>query len=174
MRELATEYRPQAEAIAARHPNVTPEALAEAEATLAANRPPGAAPSLADTGGIIISTLTAAALALVAGLSLISALVVPGGVVTRGLGLAVVGRDGGEVSRGRSAVRMLLAMTPAIAWFAYLAASPRVQGFVPTPESPVGATILTLAALGAGLAWTLASGARGPHDRLAGTWVIPR
>ena len=26
----------------------------------------------------------------------------------------------------------------------------------------------------AGVAWTIASPGRGPHDRIAGTWVVPR
>ena len=28
--------------------------------------------------------------------------------------------------------------------------------------------------MAAGVAWTIASPGRGPHDRIAGTWVVPR
>ena len=176
MRELALEYRPFAEEIAARHPQVTSEALALAEATLAAHRTrqTRAERSVVETGGVIISAVTAAALAFVAVCSLLSALLVPGGIVTRSLGLAVVGGDGREVSRGRSILRALLAMLPALVWLAYLAASSRVQQFVPTPEFPLVATTLALGVLTGGVVWTLVSGARGPHDRLVGTWVVPR
>jgi hypothetical protein len=34
-----------------------------------------------------------------------------------------------------------------------------------------GLTFLTMAA---GAAWTIANPGRGPHDRIAGTWVVPR
>jgi hypothetical protein len=33
---------------------------------------------------------------------------------------------------------------------------------------------LTLALLAAGAVWTIVRPTRGPHDRLLGTWVVPR
>ena len=174
MRELAADYRPLAEEIAARHPQVTSDALASAEAVLAASRPARAGESIVQASGVIISTMTALALAVVAACSLLSALIVPGGVVTRGVGLAVVGRNGREVSRARSMLRALVAMLPALAWLAYLAASPRVQGWVPAPEFPLATTAVALGGLALGMIWTVASSARGPHDLVVGTWVVPR
>jgi hypothetical protein len=116
----------------------------------------------------------ALALAFVAVCGLVSALIVPGGVLTRAVGLAVVGRDGSEVSRWRSTLRAVVAMLPALAWVAYLVASPRVQGWVPTPEFPLATTAVALGVSAVGMIWTVVSGARGPHDRLVGTWVVPR
>jgi hypothetical protein len=45
---------------------------------------------------------------------------------------------------------------------------------VPTPPNPITATLVTVGALGVGLAWTVVRRARGPHDVLTGTWVVPR
>ena len=33
---------------------------------------------------------------------------------------------------------------------------------------------LAFVLMAAGAAWTIAVPARGPHDRIAGTWVVPR
>jgi hypothetical protein len=106
-------------------------------------------------------------------LSIISSLIVPGGLFTRLLGHAVVTRTG-ETGRGLSLVRVLVAWSPAIAWLLYLASMPKVQGFVPTPPNPLLGTIVTLAALGIGALLTIARPERGPHDWLLGTRVVPR
>jgi hypothetical protein len=125
-------------------------------------------------GGIVISTLSAGALLLVVICSLASAALVPGGVIGRSLGTAVVARSGGEIGRGRSLLRAVIALLPGLIWLGYLASAPRVQRFVPTPESPVATTLLALAVLAAGAVWTVAQPTRGPHDRLLGTRVVPR
>ena len=62
----------------------------------------------------------------------------------------------------------------AILLLAYLAASPRVQGFVPTPSNPVTAVLVTVGVFAVGHAWTVLRRTRGPHDILTGTWVVPR
>jgi hypothetical protein len=124
--------------------------------------------------GVILSALAAFSLGLAIVCSLASAVAARGGLVTRLLGLAVVNRQGREIGRGRSLVRTALAWLPAFVWLAYLAVSPRVQGFVPTPNAPLMGMTITLVLLAAGAAWTIARPARGPHDRLAGTWVVPR
>jgi hypothetical protein len=121
-----------------------------------------------------MSTMTAAALALVLVACVVSSLLVPGGVVSRQLGLAAVTRSGKEIGRLRSLVRTLVAGSPAIVWLAYLAFSPKVQGFVPTPPNPITGTLITVAILAAGHAWTTVGRTRGPHDLLTGTWVVPR
>jgi len=74
----------------------------------------------------------------------------------------------------RSVGRALLAGVPAMVWFMYLALAPKVQGFVPTPGSPLAATLVTVGTLALGVAWTVARRTRGPHDVLMGTWVVPR
>jgi uncharacterized RDD family membrane protein YckC len=59
-------------------------------------------------------------------------------------------------------------------WLTYLALSPKVQGFVPTPPNPIVSTLITVSVLALGLLWTVVRRTRGPHDLLAGTWVVPR
>jgi eukaryotic-like serine/threonine-protein kinase len=179
VRALAPDYRPLAEEILARHPGVSARQLAAAEAILKEARPRDAPGARRETralelGGVIISTITAGALALVLLLSVISSLVVPGGLVSRQVGLATVTRSGREVTRVRSVLRTLVAGMPAIAWLTYLAFSPKVQGFVPTPSNPVTATLVTVGVVAVGLVWTVVGRTRGPHDLLTGTWVVPR
>ena len=91
---------------------------------------------ISDLSPIIIMAVTAIALLPVLLLSVLSSLVVPGGVFTRMLGHAVVRNDAREIGRVLSLTRVLVAWMPAIAWRLYLTASPRVQGFVPTPPEP--------------------------------------
>ena len=190
VRSLAPDYRPLAEDILARHPEVTPAHLAEAEALLAlsrkefdarrgdadeaAGRRPRREQSVVELSGVIISTVTAGALAIVIAGLIVSSLAVPGGIVSRQLGLAAVTRSGREISRMRSLMRALVAGIPAIAWLTYLGFAPKVQGFVPTPSNPIAATLATVGVLGVGLVWTIVRRTRGPHDLLTGTWVVPR
>jgi hypothetical protein len=179
---LAAEYRPLAEDVLKRHPDVSAAQLAEAEDVLKKvradqdrlNGNPRTEHSLVELSGVIISTVTALALALVIVICTISSLVVPGGLVSRNLGLAAVTRSGREISRARSLARVLIAALPGIAWFVYLALSPRVRGVVPTPPRPITATVVTLSVLAIGFVWTVVRRTRGPHDLLTGTWVVPR
>jgi hypothetical protein len=179
VRGLAPDYRLLAEGILARHTVVTAEELAGAEAVLKEARSRGPdtgrrAQSAVDVWGVIISTLTASAFALALVACVISSLLVPGGLVSRQVGLATVTRSGAEITRVRSLVRTLVAGTPAIAWLTYLAVSPKVQGFVPTPPSPITGTLVTVGVFAIGHAWTVVRRTRGPHDLLTGTWVVPR
>jgi hypothetical protein len=181
VRSLAPDYRAQAEEILKRHPNVPAAELAAAEEVMkkareeqerTRNRPPER--SIVELSGVIISTVTALAFALVLVVCVVSSLLVPGGLVSRNLGLATVTRGGREISRARSLTRTLVAGFPGIVWLVYLAFSPRVQGFVPTPPRPITATLVTVGVLAAGLVWTVVRRTRGPHDVLTGTWVVPR
>jgi hypothetical protein len=47
-----------------------------------------------------------------------------------------------------------------------------VRTMSPAAASAVGG--LALASVAAGAVWTIAFPGRGPHDRIAGTWVVPR
>jgi serine/threonine protein kinase len=179
VRGLAPDYRPLAEDILARHSDVSPAQLAAAEAILkdARDRPPRRGrreQSVVELGGVIISTITAGALALVLLACIVSSLLVPGGLVSRQVGLATVTRSGTEITRVHSLMRTLAAGAPAIVWLIYLALSPRVQGFVPTPPNPLTATLLTVGLLAIGAIWTTLGRTRGPHDILTRTWVVPR
>jgi len=174
-------HRRVAQQLLARHPSVTPEELARATEILAPQLERAAARRARDRGtglmqaaGLIVSSLAAVATAFVVALSVLSTMLVPGGVFLRHIGLAVVTRTGAEASRLRALVRLLVAWLPALIWFGHLAMSPRIQGFVPVPPSPLLAVGITLGVLAVGAGITVARPVRGPHDRLAGTWVVPR
>jgi hypothetical protein len=101
VRSLAPDYRLLAEDILARHPDVSPEQLAAAEVVMKDARARGPVRGTrqqrtVEIGGVVISTLTAAALALMLVACVISSLLVPGGVVSRQIGLATVARSGSE------------------------------------------------------------------------------
>jgi eukaryotic-like serine/threonine-protein kinase len=169
--------------IAVRYPAVSPDELARASAIVApqiqelaaetanlgANVPAGgeALRGLVANGFASIPVL----LSIVCGV--ISVLAVPGGLVTRALRHAVVRRDGCEIGRARSAIRFLVAWSPVLVWIGCVGVpmfgAPRVS---PDMAFVVGSLVFLLMA--AGGAWTIASPGRGPHDRIAGTWVVPR
>jgi hypothetical protein len=182
VRSMAPEYRPLAEDILKRHPEVSAAGLAAAEDVLKKAREererqlgkPPEKGSPVVLSGLIISTVTALGLAVVLIACAISSLLVPGGLVLRNLGLAAVTRSGREISRARSLARVLVAGLPGIAWLVYLALSPKARGFLPAPAQPITATLITLSVLLVGLIWTAARRTRGPHDLLTGTWVVPR
>jgi eukaryotic-like serine/threonine-protein kinase len=163
-----------------RHPHVEPEEIAPLADRLAAHLAAveatyqSRALELERILGIIVVALTAVALVLAFVCVLGSSIAVPGGVLPRLLGLAVVGRDGREIGRGRSLLRAMVAWSPMLLWLAYLAASPRADQWVPTPDRPLLSVAVMGLAAGVGLAWLLAHPARGLHDRLLGTTVVPR
>jgi eukaryotic-like serine/threonine-protein kinase len=175
---IGKRLQPTAESVAARHPSVSPVELARATTTIAPElarlRERRRQESFANLTPIIVMVTAAGMLLLILLLSIVSSLIVPGGLFTRMLGHAVVTRNGDEIGRMLSLGRVLVAWAPAIAWLLYLASSPKVQGFVPTPPNPLLGTLLTLAALGIGVVFTIARPQRGPHDWLFGTWVVPR
>ena len=180
MQRFAENLRPVAVGILERHPAVSTGDLATASTVIAPERERWQRESqvqargLLRVGVIIVSALTGLVLALGLGGSLLSAVAVPGGLVMRQLGYAVISGDGREIGRGRSLMRALAAWLPAIVWLGYLSASPKIQGFVPAPPSALTGVGLLLAAMTMGIVWTLARPTRGPHDRLARTWVVPR
>jgi uncharacterized RDD family membrane protein YckC len=175
-----SDRRKFAEEIVARHPSVTPEELARVRQIVepeiqriqrTRNRDRG---NIAGMGAIMAQALTWMTLLGAVALSLASAAIVPGGIMTRFMGLAVVTRDGTEISRLRSVARTLIAWSPVLVWLAFLAAAPRIQGWVPNPSSPLSIAIPTLGVLVIGAVWAVAQPARGLHDRVAGAWIVPR
>jgi eukaryotic-like serine/threonine-protein kinase len=177
--EPFVDMKRKAAEIAARYPAVSADELARASAIVApqiqeasnwrANFP---------CGGEALRNFVASGFAsipvtfsIVCGL--ISVLAAAGGLVTRALRHAVVTRDGREVGRTRSAIRFLVAWSPALAWIACVGVpmfgEPRVS---PDVALIVGSVAFLL--MVAGAAWTIAVPGRGPHDRIAGTWVVPR
>jgi hypothetical protein len=172
--------RQRAEEIAARYPAVSPDELARATAIVApqiqeaadwrANFPGGSEA----LRGFVASGFASIPLLLPIVGSLISVLLVPGGVVTRVLRHAVVKRDGREIGRVRSAVRLLIAWSPAIAWMAYVGNPMFGEVRAMSPDAAYALGGLALLSMAAGAGWTIAVPGRGPHDRVAGTWVVPR
>ncbi len=169
--------------IAARYPAVSPDELARASAIVAPQIQELAAES-ANLGanfpagsealrGLLASGFTSIPLLLAIVCGLLSVLAVPGGLVTRALRHAVVRRDGREIGRARSVSRFLVAWSPALAWIACVGVpmfgEPRVS---PDVAFIVGSLAVLLIAARA--VWTSAVPGRGPHYRIAGTWVVPR
>jgi hypothetical protein len=105
---------------------------------------------------------------------LLSVLAVPGGLVTRALRHAVVGRDGREIGRVRSAVRFLISWSPVIASMAYVGHPMFGEVRAMSPAAAYAVSGLALMSVAAGAVWTIAVPSRGPHDRIAGTWVVAR
>jgi hypothetical protein len=178
MRSLAA-LRRTASRIVADHPAVTPEDLARARARLApdlakiAGEFQSQGPALAQAERTASAALLALGMALGLVASLISALAVPGGLLARLLGLAVVDANDREIGRLRSAVRVLVAWSPFIAMVLLLGSDPlgRLQA---SPVSPLVIVGIPIAILAAGAAWTIARPARGLHDLVAGTRTVNR
>lgn len=124
--------------------------------------------------GIVTSSVSALVLVVLMIAHLVSSAVVPGGVVMRGAGLAIVSAEGREASRLRSVGRALITWSPVMAWCVLLAASPLSPGGVPAPRFPMLAALLTFAVLAIGAIATVLQPSRGPHDVLAKVWVVPR
>ena len=176
-------WRRTAAEIAARYPAVSSDELARASAIVAPQIQELAAESANlganfPAGGEALRGFVASGFASIPVLvsivcGLISVLAVPGGLVTRALRHAVVRRDGREIGRARSAIRFLVAWSPALAWIACVGVpmfgEPRVS-----PDVAFVLGSLAFLLMAAGVAWTIANPGRGPHDRIAGTWVVPR
>jgi hypothetical protein len=178
--QFPAELRRRAAEIAARYPAVPSDELARATAIVApqiqevaewrSNFPAGGEA----LGRFVASGFATIPVLLPIACGLLSVLAVPGGLVTRAVRHAVVGRDGHEIGRVRSAVRFLIAWSPVIAWMAY-AGNPMfgdVRAMPPATAYAAGG--LALMWMAAGAAWTIVAPGRGPHDRVAGTWVVPR
>jgi hypothetical protein len=175
---IGQRLQPTADIAAARYRSVSPEELTRATTTIAPElarlRERRQRESFGDLTGIIVTVLIAGMLLLFLLFSVVSSLIVPGGLSTRMLGHAVVRSNGREIGRMLSLGRVLVAWAPAIVWLLYLASSPKVQGFAPTPPNPLLGMVLTLTALGIGAIVIIVRPERGPHDWLLGTFVVPR
>jgi hypothetical protein len=171
--------RATAEAMLARHPEVSPGDLAAATTAIAPeldrfNRETTRATSEASaSGATVVGVVTLIGVCFSLVISLLSALIVPGGLVTRLIGLAVVTRDGREIGRLRSFGRAVLMWMPGLIWIAWILIAPRVQGTA-TSANTLPRLLLLFGVFAAGITWTLAKPPRGPHDHAAGTWVVPR
>jgi hypothetical protein len=173
-------FRATARRVVEAHPNVSPEALAEATTALAPDLDritrryeSEVAPVVPRVRAFLVTALLGLGLGVPFVLGLISAAAVRGGLLSRLVGLAVVGRDGREIGRGRSILRVVLAWLPVRVWAAWLGPAP-IERSLALPFSPLVPAAMALCVLAAGALWAIARPSRGPHDWLAGTWVVPR
>ena len=104
--------------------------------------------------------------------SLVTAPVFRGGLTIRVLGLAVVREDGSPASRWRCLGRA------AIAWSIPLLLVPLIFDFGSVDLLPkkveAWVALLGVVLMLVGAIWVVRRPSRGPQDRLAGTWVVPR
>jgi hypothetical protein len=173
-------YRPVAARVAADHPTVTDEQLAAATATIApslerikARYAKEVAPTVPRVNALIVLALMGIGLGASVVASLISATLVPGGVLMRLLGLAVVSRDGTEIGRGGSIARALVAWSPVLAWMIWFGPS-AIERTLAAPQGPTIGAGIVLAVLASGAVWSILEPSRGPVGRLTRTWVVPR
>jgi uncharacterized RDD family membrane protein YckC len=170
------ELRRLASDIATRHPSVTAEEVARSKETIRSTldrvRPPQRL-NVARPGVIALSVMGAVGSLMALFFSIVSSIAVPGGVVTRLIGLAVVTRDGNEIGRVRSLARTLIAWAPILAWLVLLF-NPIFMGFGPASPLPVLAVSVAFGTMIVGVVWTIAATDRGLHDRISRTWVVPR
>ena len=159
--------------IAARYPSVTAEELEHSRQTLEPLLGRLLHPeNIVVAGAFAVSGVILGATSfLVLVISIVSSIAVPGGAATRMIGLAVVTRDGIEIGRGRSLARTLIAWVPIFVGLIMLPGSEHVLGL----DSAVKLCLsIAFGGMIAGVVWTIAAADRGPHDRIAGTWVVPR
>src|SRR5262249_7122679 len=163
---LLSKSRALAERAMAAHPNPTDEEIRESAAVLE--------PFLRNQQNQPIPLKQAvipALLTLFPGfvLGLLSGLLFRGGLVLRWLGIAVVTRSGAEVSRLRALWRSVIAWSPAAA--AAVIAVLRI--FSPSSDF-LPFIVVPLAGGFVGMVWAVVNPERGPQDRLAETYLVPR
>ena len=98
-----------------------------------------------------------------------------GPLLIRLLGLAVVTRDGRQASRLRAVGRSALAWSPTlVVWTTFVARSAQGGGYVTDLFVNPWVTPALLIVSAAGAWVTVREPGRGPADRLAGTFIVPR
>jgi hypothetical protein len=181
-RQTFARLRPKAEEVARLAQEVSPEELRGLETALTAERAivardAGAVEEAEEPITLLVSMVFAwTLLAPVIVITLVMSVIVPGGLLTRTAGLAVVTGDGREISRGRSLWRALIAASPTapavVALVVGVRAAPLVEAWI---TAHIGVTMLAPLCVMAALAlWTVARPQQGPHDWIARVWVVPR
>jgi hypothetical protein len=167
-RRLLEQYPPDPGSLESLARQLGPQiARAETESRIIAN---SSGPFVA----LIISTLAAIVLMVVMIAHLVSSVVMRGGIVAHAVGLAVVTPEGHEITRLRSFTRAVIAWSPALLWYLYLAASPRTPEGFPLAHFPILAMVTAHAVLFVGALVTVSCPSRGLHDALVNVWVVPR
>jgi len=117
---------------------------------------------------LLMTTWTCAVIGVCA---ILGALVTRSGFVLRGVGGALVNNRGEDASRLRGVWRVLVAWLPIAAALLLLRAGPKTQDL--TAATAMLQT-LPLLLFAAGAAWAIRNPSRALHDRVAGTWIVPR
>jgi len=168
-------FRQLASDIAARRPVVSDADLLAALEQLGPARLDDLNREPAERASPLVLHLAVALLPVLVGLgyvSLLSAFVFRGGLILRLFGVALVDSTGAEVSRWRALWRACLAWMPLIVLQLLADYASLTLGMYPTVEWAVVASLWLL--VGVGTAWAIAIPARGLHDRIAGTWLVPK
>ena len=150
--------RPADRALAAGPPPTLPESI-----VVAATKPP----DWAELATLVVATFYL----MLAFIGLLAVLLAPTvrGLLLRFFGLEVVTADGRRASRVRLLGRAALAWSPVL-----LPLVAVVLGRQINPTTLTWAALPALAIGGAGVLALALRPARGWHDRLAGTWIVPR
>jgi hypothetical protein len=124
---------------------------------------------------VSIATLLPAIVLLVSAIvAVLSAFCFRGGLLLRSLGLAVVPSRGSDVSRARAAWRAIVAWSPVLLVWLYVAAWSTAGGDVFDAFSNWWVPAAAAVAAVAGCVWAILHPARGAAERLTGTCLVPR
>jgi hypothetical protein len=173
-RQLTTPLRPVADRVLASYPAVSPADAAVAADATRATLDEDSARDGAATGLAVMMALPSGMLLICAALSLVSSLLVRGGVLMRLVGLAVVDGHGHLVSRWLSFVRAIVAWSPTLIMWAWFGVSLALDRTFEQTFAAAWLVALTFAVSLAGAIWTITRPSRSWQDRLTGTWVVPR
>ncbi len=114
-------------------------------------------------------------------LSSLSAFANRGSFLLKAMNFAVVGSDGSPVSRRRAFLRSLIGWSPMIIlgllpsiWNRALVLDPLAPDKIIGLTIPLWPSLFLLGIAFAGAVWSVVTPERGPHDRIAGTYLVPR
>jgi len=107
-------------------------------------------------------------------LSLLSAAIVPGGVLMRWLGLTVITGRGNRVSRVMSVFRALVAWTPVLSLWGVLGLSAWLGDDLTGHPTSYVILLAVTTLMVSGAVQTIRKPSAGWHDRLCGTTLVPR
>ena len=173
---LTDRQRELAQAAVAAHPTVSPEQLAEADEALSMvlGQMEGFTKKMMPLFGVLFF----ASMLLFLGVgSLLSGPIFGVAPMLQVFGLAAVDRAGRPASRLRLLARTALVWGPFVAgWFAIVLMNIRLGSVTHSAVWNCGIAFFAISALGflIGVPWTVLRRTAGPHDRLAGTRVVPR
>ena len=117
----------------------------------------------------ILTYMIALGPAVLGAIAVVLALLLRGGPMLGALGIQVRTADGSRAGRWRCAARTTLAWSPFFISMLVLTFAPNELG-----PTAVGVTLVLMLTWLVGLGLTLEKPLRGPHDRMAGTYLVPK